>query len=708
MRSTPPRFTLLRTLSLLAGLAPTLPGCAPSVGVGGGPDGDDPTSAFESTSAPLLGTVTLAADCTGDAATLAQTAAKYGRITATTNAFAECVDQAMRVGLVEAAINTDVEAFSAGPYAGCTDDPFDAVRAFETSATVVQRVVDLARSTNPVEITCTGGDPSANAWADIDVFEHAGPEALRFSTWLVDTAAQLSRGVCADTGDARGTGCRWSHAPWPFSQAAGLIWHEAMHQHGYRHGPGDVNAENQTACGIPAAAAWHYKVNTVPYIVGNCVQRVIERSAVACGNVESCGENELKLTTTYGGNTCECHHDPAMEGLGVMRLSGGRLRSQELVASGELMGGWHFDGYDEPWFAADFDGDRRDEFLITSRGWGMGTVGQDVSGRLAAEAMSSWGNTIGAWRSGPGDRYDAVGDVNLDGRADLLLHSTWGVGVLTQSGTNFSTLLAVPFGGTLGSWTVRNTDRLIGLYDFDADGRKDLLIRAADGKLAMIRLSGGVAVLATATPGVRYGTWAFSAPDAVVGVADLTGDGRAEILLRSAWGLGFLTRSAAGTLTSMNLWQNGTAVGTWTLAAGDAVTFGPDMDADGRPDLVMRSAAALGLVARSAAGALTLRNRTPMGTRLIGGWVLGMNDGLAPAGNLDANPGHELIIDSDWGVAALTFSTALGGFVSIDPRAQDHLIGDWLYQDEPVVSSPDLDGDGQREFLLFRSSPYFL
>jgi hypothetical protein len=241
----------------------------------------------------LLGSASYAGDCSPALVSFLDTVHFYGRVAAASRAFEQCVDRAMRVQL-------STGGGPAGPYRQCNGDPF----YNQPVNTQLQSVLDAARSGNDVFMSCGGS--SGLASAAIGSYDSSGAEAMAWSSWLPSAVAQLSEPLCANGSTV---GCRAAPAPWPYSQAAGSMWHEAMHQHGYSHGANNAT-DARPACGYSGDPTWDFQVNTLPYIVGKCVADVIDRSGAACGALDTCGPGQLKLVTGFGDTTCRCAGDP--------------------------------------------------------------------------------------------------------------------------------------------------------------------------------------------------------------------------------------------------------------------------------------------------------------------------------------------------------------------------------------------------------------
>lgn len=246
---------------------------------------DDADSPDDQRSDALYGAVTYGADCTPTLRAMAEDSMRFGRITAGTRAFAQCVSTRMRER-----------------YRGCTGDAYNSAGI---DAQVMAALL-TARTPNAVSMSCTGGGGLASTGQNSG-YGHSVSETFSWSTWLADAAAARAWPVC---GPGVTGACRLS--VWPMSQGAATVWHEAAHTHGYGHGHNTDNTAAATACAPSSSAGWNFQSDTVPYIIGNCIAEVLERSDAACGgNVESCGAGQLRLVDGFSSNTCACQSDPA-------------------------------------------------------------------------------------------------------------------------------------------------------------------------------------------------------------------------------------------------------------------------------------------------------------------------------------------------------------------------------------------------------------
>jgi hypothetical protein len=90
--------------------------------------------------------------------------------------------------------------------------------------------------------------------------------------------------------------------------------------------------------------------------------------------------------------------------------------------------------------------------------------------------------------------------------------------------------------GSLGPWQLAPTDLLLPLGDVDGDGRTEVLIRdqplTGPCSLALLRYDQKNGITAASKITGSIGAWTLSADDAFTALGDIDGDGRTEILLR--------------------------------------------------------------------------------------------------------------------------------------------------------------------------------
>ncbi|HXB69500.1 MAG TPA: VCBS repeat-containing protein, partial [Candidatus Acidoferrales bacterium] len=219
--------------------------------------------------------------------------------------------------------------------------------------------------------------------------------------------------------------------------------------------------------------------------------------------------------------------------------------------------------------SADYDGDGHAEILVASP-WGIGIL-KLVGATLTAPMMQPNGTRFGGWLLNTADNnFGEAGDYDGDGRAEVLVNSPWGIGILKMAGATMSAPMMQPNGTRFGGWLLSTVDNQFGpAADYDGDGRVELLVTSPWG-IGILKLAGATMAAPMMAPnGTRFGGWLLNTADNQIGIAGHYVAGRAaEILVSSPWGIGIL-KLAGNTLTAPMMQPNGTRFGGWLLNTRD-------------------------------------------------------------------------------------------------------------------------------------------
>ena len=297
------------------------------------------------------------------------------------------------------------------------------------------------------------------------------------------------------------------------------------------------------------------------------------------------------------------------------------------------------------------------------------------------------------------------GDFDGDGIAEILVSSPWGIGILKTSGTTMIPLMMQPNGTRFGGWLLNTVDNTFGeIADFDGDGHDEVFISSPWG-IGILKLNGTTMSAPMMQPnGTRFGGWLLNTKDNSFGpAADYDGDGKAEIFVKSPWGVGIL-KMAGATMTPLMMAPNGTRFGGWLLNTGDN-DFGPaaDFDGDHHAELFISSPWGIGILKLTGA-TLTAPMMQPNGTR-FGGWLLNTGDNtFGPAADYDGDGIIEILVTSPWGIGILKQAGATMTPLMMAPNGTR--FGGWLLStvDNDFSSAGDFDGDGHAELLV--TSPW--
>jgi acyl-CoA hydrolase len=364
------------------------------------------------------------------------------------------------------------------------------------------------------------------------------------------------------------------------------------------------------------------------------------RLAQRVGDVDGDGIAEVVVTSPWG--------------IGILKQAGATMSAPMMAPNGTRFGGWLLNtGDNTVGPLADYDGDGHAEILITSP-WGIGIL-KLVGGTLTAPMMAPNGTMFGSWKLDTSiDEFGPVGDFDGDGRAEILVSSPTGIAILKLSGATMTAMMAANNGTRFGGWLLNTADNDFGpAADYDGDGHKEILVASPWG-IGIWKLVGSALTAPMMQPnGTRFGGWLLNTADNNLGEAgDYDGDGRAEVLITSPWGIGIL-KMAGATMTAPMMQPNGTRFGGWLLNTADN-QFGPaaDYDGDGKVELLVTSPWGVGIL-KQAGATMTPLMMAPNGTR-FGGWLLNTADNqLGIAGSYAAGRQAEILVTSPWGIGIL-------------------------------------------------------
>ncbi len=230
----------------------------------------------------------------------------------------------------------------------------------------------------------------------------------------------------------------------------------------------------------------------------------------------------------------------------------------------------------------DWDGDGDLDLFIGQAG-GTVRVFENLGTRSAmnlSERTANFASVAATW-SGIGSPAPALGDWSGDGRADLAVGGTGGTVYLIASTGHFNAPQVPAVSVTLATGS---TSALPALADVNGDGRADLLVLLADGTVSLYLNSGSAALPFAAPPSVANLLGQAITQGTGLSVADLNYDGRWDVLAADTEGRLWEFRQSVGggSFTLISKVWGGAGAGfanRLTVAAGD-------LDGDGDVDLI--------------------------------------------------------------------------------------------------------------------------
>lgn len=343
-------------------------------------------------------------------------------------------------------------------------------------------------------------------------------------------------------------------------------------------------------------------------------------------------DNNTELKADFDGNGKAELLMSSPWGIGILKLKNNQFDSMAMAKNGTRHGGWIIDTEKNQFLhAGDFDGDGKEEVLVTSP-WGLGMLTY-TNGKIDFLMLEPNGTRFGGWLLNTADNFfTLVGDFDGDGKTELLVTSPWGLGILKYNGTTLTSVVMVPNGTMLGEWELDTSkDRFEVVGDFDGDEKNEIVVSRVD-KLGILKLENShLSSLFVANNGTRLGNWLLeSSHNQMHTVGDFDGDGKDEILFTSDWGLGVLKLGSNG-LYSTVMAPNGTHFGNWLLNTRDnRLNYAADFDGDGKDEILITSPWGMGILEQSGNTFSTV-TMSPNGTR-FGGWLLNTVDNDLEAG----------------------------------------------------------------------------
>jgi hypothetical protein len=236
---------------------------------------------------------------------------------------------------------------------------------------------------------------------------------------------------------------------------------------------------------------------------------------------------------------------------------------------------------------ADVTGDGKDDVCARSatdyRCWPSTGTGfaapfaiADISDDAGWNAASKFGTIV-------------TGDVDGDGVADVCGRAPEGMRCWASSGSDFGAAIAGPEWSDALGWSALKHWSTIRLADVDGDGRGDLCARSSTGFACHLSTGDGFGPAITGPALSDEAGWSDQANYLTFRMADVDGDGRADLCARADDGV-HCWRSTGGGFDEGFAWTGLADAGNWFSHKYFRTMRLADIDGDAKADLCARAA----------------------------------------------------------------------------------------------------------------------
>jgi hypothetical protein len=284
------------------------------------------------------------------------------------------------------------------------------------------------------------------------------------------------------------------------------------------------------------------------------------------------------------------------------------------------------------------------------------------------------------------------GDLDGDGRADLCARANAGVVCWTSEKTPFGTPVTGPSWSDESGWSATQYFSTLRLADIDGDGNADLCARAAKGIVCHKSTGTGFG------PEIAGPGWSDAAGFAsakyygTLRFGDIDGDGKADVCVRAAKGIGCVLSTGDGFGAAIDgpEWSDASGWGDFLYWSSIRLT---DVNGDGKADLCARHSKALVCHFSTGQGFGPSVEVAPLSND--SGWADAGNFLTLRDGDIDGDGASDLCIRADAKVVCWAYHDEK--FVAVDGPEWSDASGWNAPQHYETLRLGDVDGDGKAD-----------
>lgn len=332
--------------------------------------------------------------------------------------------------------------------------------------------------------------------------------------------------------------------------------------------------------------------------------------------------------------------------------------------------------------AGDLDGDGKTDLVVANNYAATISVLRNTSSGTTVSFATKIDYTSGNYPEGI-----AIGDLNGDGKPDLIVANNSSSTISVYR--NLSTSGTISFAAKVDYACGLSPKRVV-TGDFDLDGKPDVAVSGyGSGQVTVFRntSAAGVISFATRIDFVVSDAWGMA-------IGDLDADGRPDLAVTDRYNQNVAMLRDTTTTGAISFDGSGWS---FTGSQPEAVAIG-DLDADGKPDLVVANA-----VNNTSSGSISvLRNNSSTGyisTAAKVDFTTAASPKSVAMGDLDGDGKPDLaVINYDSFTLSLFKNTCTSGSISFAPRV---IFPTGTGSNYPnCVAICDIDGDGKPDLVF--------